>query len=345
MPTIYDVAKFAGVSKSTVSLVLNDSPLVKEESKQKVLDAIEKLQYVPNNNARGLSTKTTHCLGIVIMSEKSPVISYDFDQHTGICSYNISCGIMSALMDTKYGTIMEQFCSIDNPGQLPWVVQNKRVDGIFIVGFPYDMGMIQKLTEMKFPFVLVGVGNLEEGIDSVRADPGEGVHLGFRHLVDTGHRNICYINCPETFPSCYTRYDALQDISRELGVPVRPDWILNSPQNNGKGAYDIFASFWQAGNRPDAILTANGHLALGAVRYLYEQHVRIPEDISIVAYEDSCISGYATPALTTVNIHKERMGAIAAQCLLDRLQNPPKEAEQIVVPAELVLRDSVQTIL
>lgn len=344
MPTIFDVAKYAGVSKSTVSLVLNNSPVVKEESRAKVQEAIEALNYVPNNNARGLSTRTTNCLGIVIMSEKSPMISYDFDQHTGICSYNISTGIMSALMDTKYGTIMEQFCSIDNPGELPRVVQNKRVDGIFIVGFPYDMGMIKKLVDMKFPFVLVGVGSLEAGIDSVRADPGDGVRLGFKHLVDTGHRNICFVNCPQTFRSSYVRYDALQAVSQETGVEIKPDWVLDSTQNNGKGAYDTFKTFWEAGNRPDAVLTANGHLALGAMRYLYEQNVRVPEDISIVAYEDSSISGYATPALTTVNIHKEQMGAIAARCLLDRLQNPNKDVEAIIVPADLVIRDSVRAV-
>lgn len=344
MSTIFDVAKCAGVSKSTVSLVLNNSPLVKEESRLKVLDAIEKLNYVPNNNARGLSTRTTNCLGIVIMSEKSPMISYDFDQHTGICSYNISSGIMSALIDTKYGTIIEQFCSIDSPGELPRVVQNKRVDGIFIVGFPYDMGMIKRLVDMNFPFVLVGVGSLESGIDSVRADPGDGVRLGFKHLLDTGHRDICYINCPKTFRSNYVRYDALRAVSRECGVELKSDWIMDCDQNNGKGAYDTFKAFWEAGNRPDAILTANGHLALGAMRYLYEQNVRIPDDVSIVAYEDSSISGYSTPALTTVNIHKEQMGAIAARCLLDRLQNPNKDVEEIVVPAELVIRDSVRPV-
>lgn len=224
------------------------------------------------------------------------------------------------------------------------MVKKQRVDGVFIVGSPYDMGMIKKLVEMKFPFVLVGVDSVEEGIDSVYAEPGDGVRLGFRYLVETGHRDICFVNCPKSFRSSYERIEALQGVAHELGVSVKPEWILDCEQNNGKGGYDTFKAFWEKGNHPDAILAANGYLAKGVMRFLYEQHIRIPDDISVVAYEDSAVSGYATPALTTVNIHKEQMGEIAAHCLLERIQNPDKAVEKIVVQADLVIRESVRAI-
>lgn len=339
--TIFDVAQLAGVSKSTVSLVLNNSPLVKDETRARVEQAIKTLHYVPNNNARGLSAKATNCLGIVIMAENVSDVRYDFDQHTGLCSYNISTGIMSALIDTDYGAIIERFCSVQNPGELPNVVRKKRVDGVFIVGSPYDKGMIQRLKEIEMPFVVVGVDSYEEGVDSIRSDPGEGVEIGLRYLYSMGHRRICFLNCPQTFHSAYVREEALERVSAELGLTVPPEWNFFCDQNNGKSAYEEFKRFWEAGNRPDALLAANGYLAMGAMRYLYEQNVRIPEDLSVVAYEDSSISGYAAPALTTVNIHKEYMGEYAAHRLIKRLLNPEFEPGEYIVPADLVIRDSV----
>lgn len=340
--TIFDVARLAGVSKSTVSLVLNNSPLVKDQTRVRVEQAIKALHYVPNNNARGLRPKATNCLGIVIMAEDAPDIRYDFDQHTGLCSYNISTGIMSALVDTDYGAIIERFCSVQNPGELPNIVQKKRVDGVFIVGSPYDKGMIERLKEIRMPFVVVGVDSYEEGVDSVRSDPGEGVEIGLRYLYDTGHKKICFINCPQTFHSARVREDALERITAELGISIPGDWLFSCDQNNGKSAYEKFKTFWEAGNRPDALLAANGYLAMGVMRYLYEQNVRMPDDISIMAYEDSSISGYATPALTTVNIHKEHMGEIAAHCLLRRMLHPDLAPGEYIVPADIVIRDSVR---
>ena len=341
MVTIYDVAKYAGVSKSTVSLVINSSPLVGEATRKKVLQAITDMNYVPNSNARGLSVQTTNCLGVAVMSEETPAISYDFDQHVGLCSYNIASGVFPALMDTNYGVLMEHFCSVDNPGELPNLVKNRRVDGVIIVGAPYDRKMIEKLREMRFPFVLAGVDSYQEGLDCSYANPGEGVRLGMAYLAEQGYREALFLNCPRTIPSSYTRLDAYISAAAEHGFTVRPEWIVNCDKNNGQSAYDRMKACWESGIRPRAIIAANGHLALGAMRYLHERHVRIPENVSVIGYEDSSLSGYAIPALTSVNIHKELIGQKAAEFLLRRIQHPEAEPAYFVAPAELVLRDSV----
>ena len=341
MVTIYDVAKYASVSKSTVSLVINNSPLVGEATRKKVLQAISDMNYIPNSNARGLSVKTTNCIGVAVMAEETPVISYDFDQHVGLCSYNISSGIFSALMDTRYGVIMERFCSVDNPGELPDVVRNRRADGLIIVGAPYDRKMLERLREQRFPLVMAGVDSYEEGVDSVYADPGEGVRLGMDYLAEQGYREALLINCPRTTPSSFTRLDAYISSAAAHGFTVRPEWIVNCERNTGQSAYDRMKACWEAGIRPRAIIAANGHLAIGAMRYLNERHVRVPEQVSVIGYEDSSLSGYAIPALTSVNIHKELMGQKAAEFLLRRLKHSNAEPNYFVAPAELVRRDSV----
>lgn len=342
MVTIFDVANYAGVSKSTVSLVLNNSPLVKASTREKVQEAIKKLQYVPNYNARGLSARTTGCLGIVIMTERTPYISYDFDHHTGMCSYNISSGIISGLVDSDYGVIMEHFCSVDNPGELPEIVRNRRVDGAFLVGSPYDRGMIDKLREMKFPFVVVGVDSHEDGVDTVKADPGDGVEIGLRHLAQAGYgSDIAFVNCPSVFRSADVRERRLWETAGELGIPLRTDWVVRCESNTGDGGYRAFCEFWEKGNRPRAVITANGAIALGVMRMLYERGVRVPDDVSIMSYEDNSLSGYCSPPLTTVNIHKELMGTTAAKCMLKRLKEPDAPIREIVIPADLVVRGSV----
>ena len=341
MITIYDVAKYAGVSKSTVSLVINHSPLVSETTRKKVQQAISDMNYIPNANARGLSGNVTNCLGVVVMTEETPVISYDFDQHVGLCSYNITSGIFPALMATKYGVLMEQFCSVDNPGELPNLVRNRRVDGVIIVGSPYDRRMIQKLQEIRFPFVMAGVDSYLEGIDCSYADPGAGVKLGMTYLAEQGYRKALLLNCPKTTHSSYTRLDAYISSAAEYGFSVQPEWITNCEKNTGQSAYNQMKALWESGIRPHAIIAANGHLALGAMRYLNEQHIRVPEQVSVIGYEDSSLSGYAIPALTSVNIHKELMGQKAAEFMVRRLQNPDAEPAYYVTPIELVIRDSV----
>ena len=341
MVTIYDVAKYAGVSKSTVSLVINQSPLVSEATRKKVQQAIADMNYIPNANARGLSRNATNCLGVVVMTAEAPVISYDFDQHVGLCSYNITSGIFPALMDTKYGVLMEQFCSVNSPAELPNLVKNRRVDGVIIVGSPYDRKMIEKLRGMRFPFVMAGVDSYQEDTDCAYADPGEGVRLGMAYLAEQGYREALLLNCPKTIPSSYSRLDAYISAAGEYGFRVRPEWVVSCDGNNGQSAYCRMKDCWEAGIRPRAVIAANGNLALGAMRYLHERKIRVPEQVSVIGYEDSSLSGYAIPALTSVNIHKELMGQKAAEFLLRRLSHPDAEPVNFVAPAELVIRDSV----
>ena len=152
MATINDVAKRAGVSRSTVSLVLNRSPLVKESTRLLVERVIEEMNYVPNSNARGLSANTTNNIGIIFMQdyllELPGQISYDNDQHIGLCSFNISNGIMAGLRGTYYGVITERFCSVAEPEELPRIIREKRVDGAIIVGIPYSEQFLNNMKKV-----------------------------------------------------------------------------------------------------------------------------------------------------------------------------------------------------
>ena len=345
MSTISDVAKKAGVSRSTVSLVINKSPLVKEETRRLVEKVIAEIDYVPNSNARALSAQVTHNLGVIYMQDYQPTttdISYNDDQHVGLCSLNISNGIMAGLTGTNYGVITERFCSIDAPDELPRVVREKRVDGVFIVGLPYSSRLIANLKQTGLPFVMVGVGSFEREADSIYADPGFGTELAVRELLETGHRKICLLNCSAALRSHEWRLQGCLRAMADYDVSLPPDWNLAPERHNGKTAREVFAEFWEKGHRPDAIVTANGQCAMGVLSYLYQQGVRVPDDLSIIAYEDSSLCGYASPALTSINIRKEDMGYQAALCMLEKLKNPAKEISVRTLTPYLVRRESVK---
>lgn len=346
MVTIIDVANRAGVSRSTVSLVINKSPLVKKETRILVEKIIDEMGYVPNNNARSLSSSTTNNLGIIYMQDNqgfSTQASYDYDQSTGLYSMNIVNGIMIGLSETNYGIVTERFCSLDPSQDLPLSIKSCRVDGVVIVGSPCSHRLVQNLQKRKIPFVLAGADYMDDTVDSVYAVPDEGVRLSFLHLLKTGHKKICLLNCPETFGSFQKRHDAFLNISKETKTLLMDTWEIISPTNRGDGGYIAFKEYWESGSRPDSIIAANGKLAMGTMRYLHESGIKVPRDISIIAYEDSCLCGYAVPSLTSVNIQKEQIGKLAAKCLVDRITLPHQPPIQIAIPPYLILRESVMS--
>jgi LacI family transcriptional regulator/LacI family purine nucleotide synthesis repressor len=339
--TIYDVAKESGVSKSTVSLVINNSSTIKLETRKKVFDAIHKLGYEPNQSARTLMTKRTNLLGIVIIVEDLAPRTYEFDRGTEVFPYDIIDGIPQGLQGTGYGLSIERFCIAEQRGKAPSLLKGNRVDGILVLGSLFDKEFAELLRQSGLPVVVVG--RYHEIFDSVTADIEEGVFMAARHLLNTGHRRLCYINCPVIFSTNADRKNGfLRALSGQKPSQPVQSWLTDAEHNTGKGGYDAFGKIFESGGRPDGILAANDSIALGIMRYLYEKNIRIPEDVSIISYENSVLSGYASPALSTIDIEKERMGREACEIMLKRLERPRMRKVSLTLPARLIIRDSVK---
>ena len=341
MANIHDVAKRAGVSKSTVSLVLNHSPLVKEDTRELVEAAIEELGYVPNSNARGLRNQKMNSLGIVILTEEEGGTGYDIDQFAGLCSYNIADGIYQGLAGSRYSVATEYISLKKASNSLPKVVEDRRVDGVFVVGSFFDVDIIPRIQACGIPTVAVGIGYPGEETAAVVADPAEGSYIGMKHLLEKGHRSICYLNCPRIFHSSKDRTKGAQKAFDEYADRLEKSWILYTNRNNGLSGYETFARFWESGERPDAIFAANAPLALGAMQYMREKDIRVPQDISVLVYEDSVLCGYHVPSLSAVNIQKEKMGCRAAVQMLCLLGNTEQEPDCETLTPYIVERGSV----
>ena len=339
MVTIIDVANYAGVSKTTVSAVLNNGPHVKEETRRKVEEAVKALGYVCNNNARGLRKRETKCLGVIAAVETRDIHTYEFNFEVGQFGYAVAHGIPDGLVDSDYGLITEQYCPSEMAGELPSIIKNARVDGVFLIGSLFDEEFLQRLRAMKLPAVCVGTSYAS--IDCVYPDVARGMYLQVEELVRNGARRIAMVNCPPEFANAKKRIAGWNQAVSELGDQLTATWEIQCRTNTGEGGYLATKKLWESGARPDGLVTAHEAIALGAMRYLHEQGIRVPEDISVTSYETSVLGGYSIPPLTSVNVKKEEMGAIAAKMLIDRIEPPDAPLQKHVITPELVVRGSV----
>lgn len=339
MVTIIDVANYAGVSKTTVSAVLNNGPHVKEETRRKVEEAVKALGYVCNNNARGLRKRETKCLGVIVAVETRDVHTYEFNFEVGQFGYAVANGIPDGLEDSDYGLITEQYCPSEMAGELPAIIKNARVDGVFLVGSLFDEDFLRKLRELNLP--AVGVGTGYDSIDCVYPDIAKGVRLQVEELVRNGAKRIAMVNCPPEFANAKLRDKGWKQAVSNLGEQLEETWEVQCRTNTGEGGYLATKELWESGARPDGVVTAHEAIALGALRYFHQQGIRVPEDVSVTSYETSVLGGYSIPPLTSVNIKKEEMGAIAARMLRGRIENPAAPLLRHIIDPELVVRGSV----
>lgn len=335
--TIKDVAIKAGVSKSTVSLVLNNSPLVKAATRANVRSVMDQLGYVPNANARGLIKSHSFNFGVIEVIESESSGSYDFQYETGLYGLNITNGLLSGLADSPYGLITERWCT--GSTSLPRLLQSKCVDGLFLIGTIYSDSLFGIIKKLNIP--AVAIGRAVKGVNSVFADPGEGAVLGLNYLTNHGYGKLCFINAPMFFQSAKTRKDAVLSVIEKNCFPKDLLYMTNSMHNSGEGGRNAAKRAWDEHGPFDGFLVANDIMCMGVLRFCYEQHLRVPEDVALVAYDDSVLLGYSSPPITSVNINKELSGKLAAMLMLKMVQAKEKTIEQICVPIALVERESV----
>lgn len=345
MATIWDVAARAGVSKSTVSLVLNNSPLVKEETRQRVQSAIKALKYIPNNNARNLQKRNNNSIGIIHVPriDRYTESKYGWDYGMGLFSRDVEDGIFSAITDsdTDMSVVKEHFRATSNPDDLPVLLKTCKVDcAIFIGGFDRKEE-INFLSNLNLPSVLVTSVLEIDGVDIVMHDTVNGTKLAFEKLIELGHNKICLLNVPEHYRSWSNRIEGAKEASKEKNYTLDRELLISAEHNTAHSAYEAINKLLNKGITPDAVVTADNEMAMGAIRALNERGLRVPDDISIICYEDTCLCGNMIPPLSAVNIQKEKIGRLAVSLLLERLKNPDMPSKKVAVEPYLVMRDSV----
>lgn len=333
-PTIYDVAKTAGVGIGTVSRVLNNSTRVSPETQERVLNAIRVLGFRRSNVARQLSTGIQHRnIGVIL-----PFITHpSFIERLR--------GIQAALdeQDNDFNLILYNVSEPDRcHEQILGIIEQAAVDGLLIATLMVSNEERELLTQADIPFVTLGDACTGE-LNCISPDNVRGGYLATQHLLDLGHRRVAYVG--DEFPNSYgfptgeLRYEGYCSALNAYDTPLCPEYVCLGAHGE-KTAYQLTERLLALPELPTAIFAMSDIQAVGCILAIRDAGLRVPEDISVIGFDDVQLSRYI--GLTTVRQHLEQSGYLGMQLLLDMLTVPDGVAPRQLPPLELVVRDTTQ---
>jgi Transcriptional regulators len=329
--TIKDIARFAGVSPSTVSRVLDDNPKISEETKETVREVIKKYGFKPLAAARNLARKTTNAIGIVIPHDDVSIYSSSF-------FHEALKGICSRLADYGYDVLI----SSGNPTELDAIsrlISTSKVDGIILLRSVKDDPNIRHLRSEAFPFVLIGTC-LE--FDDVCCVDNNNVAAGYdltEHILSTGKKRIALVGGSDSSVFIIRRLEGYKKCLKSHGIPI-DESIIRLGQNTEAYGYDSMTELLNAAAPPDAVIIMDDLAYIGVNRAIVRKQLRIPRDIAVACINESGDTKYAKPALTTVSLDFNALGSCAADKLIGLLRGKQPDEACTYVKHQLALHGS-----
>ncbi len=330
MANIYDVARSAGVSTGTVSRFLNGNGYVSEAARERIKLAIQELGFTPSSIARGLTSKRTHMIGVVVSDLLNPYIPevvrsiQDYFDEAGYC----------ALIYNTDGLGKREARALK-------LLYERRVDGLIIMPpeTPEGNKQIFELHQQGLPIVLIGRNLDTESIDRVSTDTYLGAIDAINHLVGLGHTRIAFIaGAGQNVASGRRR--GYRDGLLQAGIPFDEQLIIQGPLTREGGIMAI-QQLLQLPDPPTAVFSVNDIIAIGVLQEAQRRGIRVPEDLSLVGFDDIAAASYTQPPLTTIAQPMALLGRTVAEILLARIeQGKTLPAQEIRLPCRLIVRES-----
>nr|WP_284237300.1 LacI family DNA-binding transcriptional regulator [Paenibacillus glycanilyticus] len=324
--TIYDVAKAAGVSIATVSLVINGKGKISEERRNEIKQIMMQMGYKPSMIASALTGKKTYALGLLVPDISNPFFA------------EIARAVEDEGQRHGYSVFI---CSTDNKDEkverYAELLQQKNVDGVIIGTGLKDLSVLDPLLKANIPVTLLARELPSVEVPSVVVDDYKGGSAAAEHLIMLGHRNLAVLAEQDSISSSRERVRGFRATAEQAGLPLDPAFVLSTSIKEAKAkASELF----QSGNRPTAIFCCNDLLAIGALQAAKELGVRIPEECSIVGFDDTVLASVTDPPLTTIAQPIEQLGQTALQLLVRQIGKPGESPERVVLPPSLTIRKS-----
>ncbi|MCY6370286.1 LacI family DNA-binding transcriptional regulator [Clostridium ganghwense] len=335
MVTIKEIAKKAGVAPSTVSRVISDDSRISDATKEKVRKIMKDMSYHPNAIARSLVSKATKTIGIIMpnSAEKSLLNPFFPEALRGITKalYNRKYNILLTGGETKE----EQIVSMHS------LVRGRMVDGIILMYTSVDDPILAELRKMNISFSVIGRPVDDSDIIYVDNDNVKAAYDAMIYLINQGHRRIGLINGSMNLLVSVDRYEGYKKALIENSIDIDENMVISS-EFIEKGGYEGMKKILSAKNPPTSVLITDDIMALGAIKAASEMNVKIPEDISIISFNNFYISQLTAPPLTSIDINIYNLGFYAAELLLKKINGKGKfNDRKKIVETEIIHRDSV----
>lgn len=328
--TLEEIAKHAGVSRSTVSRVMNDHPNVDQETRARVRSVAESLNYQPNVAARSLAAGRTHILGLVIPMGVSALFS---DPYFPL----LIQGIASACNANEHSVMLWLAEPEYERRMIRQVLQGGLIDGVILASALMDDPMLEALRKRGLPFILVGRHPTDNEVSYVDVDNVNSAREMVAYLLRLGHKRVATIAGPNNMIAGADRLQGYLLALRNRGFASDPALIVEADFTE-EGGYIAMQRL--VPHVPDAVFVASDAMAVGALRALREAGLRVPEDIAMAGFDDIPFAARADPPLTTVRQPIQRMGTLAAETLIDLISHPQPQPRRIILPTELLIRES-----
>lgn len=332
MTTMKDIAKLAGVSTSTVSHVINKTRFVSEEISERVNNAAKELNYyAPSALARSLKVNRTKTIGMLVTTSTNPFFG------------EVVKGVERSCYHKGYSLIL---CNTEGDNermrQSINTLLQKRVDGLILMCSSLEGERIDVFERYPdIPVVVMDWGPMLFTSDKIQDNSLRGGYLAAKYLIDCGHTEIGCITGPLIKHQAQMRYEGYKRAMNEAGLEFNANWIIES-DFECEGGYQAFMKMAQRGTLPSSIFVSNDMMAMGVINAANELNIKVPEQISIIGYDDIHIAKFMSPSLTTIHQPKYRLGQAAVETLVRKLDDKSTEAQVVQLEPTLVERKSVK---
>lgn len=328
--TLEKVGKLAGVSRATVSRVINNHPNISPEVRERVQKVIADTGYQPNQAARSLVSNRSQVIGLVIPNVVQAVFA---DPYYPL----LTQGISAACNQLGYTLALFLFHKKDDEqGAVRRFTQNSLLDGIIITADNLESPIVPQLLQRDTTFVSVGRPVMAEKVTYIDVDNFAGGYNATAHLIKLGYQRIAQIATVHNTAGI-DRDRGYRQALMDRNIPIDENLIAYGDFKEQSG-YEALQQLLP--QRPDAVFVQSDSMALGALRALRDAHLAVPDDVAVIGFDDLAPAQLAEPRLTTMRQPIERTGMLAANTLIDMLKNPEQPTQHIVLPTELIIRSS-----
>src|SRR5579863_2023400 len=324
---IRTVAERANVSIATVSRTINHVPTVNAKMAKRVWEAIRELNYFPNTQARALVSGRTRLLGLIVSEITNPFFP---ELIQGFEDIAVDNGYEILVSSTNY-----------DPRRMSQCIRRmleRKAEGVAVMTFGIEEPLLEQLAERNIPMVFVDQGPDRPGISLLKVDYHHGIRQGVQHLAALGHRNIAFISGPMRLHSAQSRLAAFSKSLTECGISINQDWIVEGDHTleGGIAAADKLLS---NAKLPTAVICSNDMTAIGVLHKVYRAGLRVPDDLSIIGFDDIHMSRVTIPPLTSIQMSRTELARAAVNALRAHVENTPTHREYRI-DTKLVVRES-----